>query len=93
MTMTQTFRVNIAVPGGALRHMKLADFLDFLADFGSPRIVSYEANRYGYNSHTMVLEFPSYEDAVEFYQTWFGVSSENARECVETVTVYPPNLT
>ena len=82
--MTQTFRVDIDLHGNG----RLADFLDTLADYGSPRIVSYDAERHANGGGpTMILEFTSYEDAVEFAMDWFGESAEDAKECVETITV------
>ena len=83
----QTFRVDIYI---ALKGT-LAEFLETLAEYGSPRIVSYEpaldSPLLGYRSPTMVLEFTSYEDALGFAQRWFGQSAENAKEYVETITV------
>ena len=81
--MTQTFRVNIDLAGNG----RLADFLDTLAEYGSPRIVSYESVRHTISGLTMVLEFTSYEDSVEFAMDWFGETAVNAKECVETITV------
>jgi hypothetical protein len=81
--MTQTFRVNIDLAGNG----RLADFLDTLAEYGSPRIVSYESARHTISSPTMVLEFTSYEDSVEFAMDWFGETAVNAKEYVETITV------
>ena len=88
----QTFRVDIDLPGDG----KLTDFLDTLSEFGSPRIVSYDAAPDAVGAHrggglgrcpTMVLEFTSYEDAVTFAQEWFDESVEDAVEYVETVTL------
>ena len=62
-------------------------FLGALAKYGSPRIVSYDAAPDAVGCQTMVLEFTSYEDALEFAMEWFGESAEDAKEYVETITV------
>ena len=79
----QTFHVDIDLDSEAT----LAEFLDLLSEYGSPRIVSYDAAPAAVGSPTMVLEFTSYEDALEFAQRWFGESAEGAKEYVETITV------
>jgi len=79
----QTFRVDIDLPSDGT----LTDFVDTLSEFGSPRIVSYDAAPDAVGCPTMVLEFTSYEDAVAFAQAWFDESVEDAVEYVETVTL------
>ena len=79
----QTFRVDIDLDSEGT----LAEFLDLLAEHGSPRIVSYDAAPDAGGCPTMILEFTSYEDALAFAQRWFGESAEDAKEYVETITV------
>ena len=81
--MNQTFRVDIDLLGNG----RLADFLSTLADYGSPRIVSYDEAPDAGGCPTMILEFTSYEDALEFAMDWFDESAEDAKEYVETITV------
>ena len=81
--MTQTFRVDIDL----YCYGTLDAFTSTLCDYGSPRIVSYEAAPDAGGCPTMILEFTSYEDAVAFAQHWFEVSAEDAKEYVETITV------
>ena len=64
---------------------KIADFLYTLVDYGSPRIVSYDAIAGGPGK--MVLEFTSYENAMEFTMDWFGETAVNVKKYVETITV------
>jgi len=79
----QTFRVDIDLDGDA----PLGALLYTLAEYGWPRIVSYELAPDAGGCPTMILEFTSYEDALEFAQHWFGESFEDAKEYVETITV------
>jgi hypothetical protein len=79
----QTFRVDIDLPGDG----GLTDFVNLLSEYGSPRIVSYDAAPYNIGCATMVVEFTSYEDAVAFAQAWFCETGEFAVEYVETITV------
>ena len=80
----QTFRVDIDLDGDST----IGEFLETLAEYrGSAQIVSYDAAPDTVGSPTMVLEFTSYEDALEFAMEWFGESAENAKEYVETITV------
>lgn len=63
-TQMQKFRVNIKLPRGRMElgRAEVADFLDMLANFGLPQIVSYSAG----DEPTMVLEFTSHEDYMKF---------------------------
>ncbi len=79
----QTFRVDIDLDSEGT----LAEFLDLLSEHGSPRIVSYDTAPDAVGCPTMILEFTSYEDALEFAMEWFGESAEDAKEYVETITV------
>ena len=86
--MTQTFRVDIDLDGDST----IGEFLETLAEYrgsdrGSAQIVSYDAAPDAGGCPTMILEFTSYEDALEFAQHWFGESFEDAKEYVETITV------
>ena len=82
--MTQTFRVDIDLDGDST----IGEFLETLAEYrGSAQIVSYDAAPDAGGCPTMILEFTSYEDALEFAMEWFGESAENAKEYVETITV------
>ena len=78
-TVMQTFRVDIDLHGSTI-----GEFLETLAEYrGSAQIVSYDAG----GCPTIILEFTSYEHALEFAMEWFGESAEGAKEYVETITV------
>jgi len=83
-TVMQTFRVDIDLDGDST----IGEFLETLAEYrGSAQIVSYDAAPDAGGCPTMILEFTSYEVALEFAQHWFGESFEDAKEYVETITV------
>ena len=82
-TVMQTFRVVIDLDS----EHTLGEFLNLLSEHGSPRIVCYDAAPDAGGSPMMILEFTSYEDALGFAQHWFGVSAEDAKKYVVTITM------
>jgi len=83
----QKFRVDIILQPFD-QPTDLTDFVNTLSEFGSPRIVSYDATGCTEGDLRMVLEFPSYTsyiDATRFAQDWYGES--DVAKFVETVTL------
>jgi len=82
-TVMQTFRVDIDLDGDST----IGEFFNLLSEHGSAQIVSYDAAPDAGGCPTMVLEFTSYEDALEFAQHWFAEETRMSEKYVETITV------
>jgi len=80
----QKFRVDIILQPFD-QPTDLAEFARVvLSVYGFPTIVSYDATGCTEGDLRMVLEFPSYDDALEFAQDWYGES--DVAKFVKTVT-------